>query len=136
MAISGKAMDRAFLNKRFGRFISGHPSDKQKLFLLSLIALLISMILIADLLIPQASLGILYVIPMLLGPLVLRERQTALLALFCAIFSCWGDSSANRVDAALYFLFSFISYLAVAYFMTMLLRNHRMVAPNLQATNK
>jgi two-component system, LuxR family, sensor kinase FixL len=131
MAISGKAMGRAFLDKHVERLIKRH--SRSKFLSLSLIALLVSTILLLDLLIPQASLGILYSIPMLLGAVALPEREIALLALFCAILSWWGDPSASRIDGSLYFFFSFISYLAEAYFVTMLLRNHRLVAANLNA---
>jgi hypothetical protein len=133
MAISGKAMGRAFLDKHLERLFKGPSPSEHKLFLLSVIALLVSTILVSDLLIPKASLGILYTIPMLLGAVKLREREIVLLALFCAILSWWGDPSASRIDGTLYFFFSFISYVAGAYFVTMLLRNHRLVTANLNA---
>jgi two-component system sensor kinase FixL len=126
-------MGRAFLDKHFERLIKRHLTNERKFLPLSLIVLLASTILVVDRLIPQASLGIVYTIPMLLGAISLHERKIALLALFCAILSWWGDPSASRIDGALYFFFSFVSYLAVGYFVAMLLRNHQLVAANLNA---
>jgi two-component system, LuxR family, sensor kinase FixL len=129
-------MCHAFLDKHFGRLIKGHSPNERKVFPLSLIVLLSSTILVLDRLIPQASLGILYTIPMLFGAFSLSDREIAPLALFCAILSWWGDPSASHFDGALYFIFSFVSYLAVAYFVTMLLRNHRLVVANLNAVEQ
>jgi two-component system sensor kinase FixL len=129
-------MGHAFLDKHFERWIKAHSPNERKALTLSLIVLLSSMILVFDHLIPQASLGILYTIPVLLGAVSLHERETDLLALFCAILSWSGDPSASRIDGALYFFFSFVSYLAVAHFVTMLLRNHRLVAANLNAVEQ
>lgn len=129
-------MGHAFLDKHFERLITRHSPHERKVLPLSLIVLLASTILVVDRLIPQASLGILYTIPMLLGAISLPEWEIVPLALFCGILSWWGDPSASRFDGALYFFFSFISYLAVAYFATMLLRNHRLVAANLNAVEQ
>jgi signal transduction histidine kinase len=53
--------------------------------------------------------------------------------LFCAILSWWGAPSASRIDGALYFIFSFISYVCVAYFVTALLRRHSTAIDNLSS---
>jgi two-component system, LuxR family, sensor kinase FixL len=129
-------MGHAFLAKHFERLIKRHSPNEHKFLQFSVIVLLASTILVVDRLIPQASLGILYTVPMLLGAISLREWEIAPLALFCAILSWWGDPSASRIDGALYFFFSFVSYLAVAYFVTMLLRNHRLVTENLNAVEQ
>ena len=129
-------MGQTFLDKHLERVINEQFPNERKLLLLSLVALTVSTILVLDLLVPRASLGILYTIPMLLSAIALPERKIALLAFFCAILSWWGDLAASRIDGILYFSFSFISYLAVAFFVTMLLRNHRLVAANLNAVKQ
>jgi two-component system, LuxR family, sensor kinase FixL len=136
MAISGKAMGHVFLDKHLQRLITKHSSAKGRIVPSLLIVVLVPTILIFDRALPQASLGILYTIPMLFAALVLRMREIALLALICAILSWWGDPSASRIDGTLYFLFSFISYLAEAYFVTMLLRNHQLTIENLNAVKE
>jgi signal transduction histidine kinase len=57
----------------------------------------------------------------------------ALLALVCSLLTLLYDSSASRLDAALYFMFSFISYLCSAFFIAVLFRNHTMVVEHLKA---
>jgi two-component system sensor kinase FixL len=136
MATTGKAMGRSFLDKYLERLIKMHSPYERKLLPLVLIVLLVSTILVCDRLMAQASLGVLYTIPMLLGAIALPGWEIALLALVCAILSWWGDPSASRIDGALYFFFSFISYLAEAYFVTVLLRNQRLVAANLHAVKQ
>lgn len=129
-------MGRGFLDKRLQRLIATHSSTESRVLPLLVIMVLVATILILDRSLPQASLGILYTIPMLLAAVVLCRWQIALLALICAILSWWGDPSASRIDGTLYFLFSFISYLAEAYFVTMLLRNHQLAIENLNAVKE
>jgi hypothetical protein len=131
-----KAMARSFVDRHLQRLIARYSSDQGRFLPLLLIAALIPTILILDRSLQQASLGILYTIPMLLASVSMREREIAVLALFCAILSWWGDPSASRIDGAMYFIFSFISYLCVAYFATTLLRSHRMAIENLNSVEK
>jgi two-component system, LuxR family, sensor kinase FixL len=129
-------MARSFVDRHLQRLIARYSSDQGRFLPLLLIAALIPTILILDRSLQQASLGILYTIPMLLASVSMREREIAVLALFCAILSWWGDPSASRIDGAMYFIFSFISYLCVAYFATTLLRSHRMAIENLNSVEK
>jgi signal transduction histidine kinase/ABC-type uncharacterized transport system substrate-binding protein len=109
------------------RLIVKFSSERGRMLSLLLIVALIPIILVLDLAYERASLGILYIIPMILASVSLRERGIAALALFCAILSWWGDPSASRIDGALYFVFSFISYVGVAYLFAVLLRRHQSV---------
>jgi PAS domain-containing protein len=125
-------MGRTILDsKHLERLLSGHLRSERKFLSVALIALLVSTILGADLLVPQASLGILYTIPMLLAAISLDERGISLVAILCALLSWWGNTSTSHIDGTLYFFFSLISYLAVAFLVATLLRNHRLVAANL-----
>lgn len=123
-------MNRVFLETHLQRLILRSSSVKARSQSLLLIAALVPTILTLDLVIQRASLGILYAIPMVLAAVSMRERQIAALALFCAILSWWGAASASRIDGVLYFIFSFVSYVCVAYFVTGLLRGHRMAVDN------
>jgi two-component system sensor kinase FixL len=129
-------MNRALMDSQLERLIVRYSSGRGRSLQLLLIAVMIPTILIFDRLVPQASLGILYTIPMLLSAVSMSERQIALLALFCAILCWWGDFSASRIDGVLYFIFSFISYVCLAYFVTALLRRHRMAIDNLAAVER
>jgi signal transduction histidine kinase/ABC-type uncharacterized transport system substrate-binding protein len=114
-----------FFSERGGRLLS-----------LLLIVALIPTILVLDLAFQRASLGILYIIPMLLASVLMRERWIIALAVFCAILSWWGAPSASRIDGALYFIFSFISYVGVAHLLIVLLRRHQTAIDNLNSVEQ
>ncbi len=130
------AMNRAFLERHLQRLILRYSSEKGRSLRFLLIAALVPTILALDLVLGRISLGLLYIIPMVLASVSMREGKIAMLALLCAIFSWWGDTSASRIDRALYFIFSFISYVCVAYFVTTLLHSHRMAIDNLNSVEE
>jgi signal transduction histidine kinase len=123
-------MNRALLETHLLRLIVRYFSEKGRSLRFLLIAVLVPTILAIDLVLRRASLGVLYIIPMVLASVSMGDGETTVLALLCAILSWWGYTSASRIDAALYFIFSFISYACVAYFVTGLLRGHRMAIDN------
>ena len=116
-----------FGQRHLKRLIVKLSSERGRLLSLLLIVALIPTNLALDLVFKRASLGILYIIPMVLASVSMRARGIAALALFCAILSWWGAPSVSRIDGALYFIFSFISYVCVAYLLTILLRRHQSV---------
>jgi signal transduction histidine kinase len=136
MQHQGNAMSLIFLDRHLQRLIVRFSSEKRRSLSRLLIAVLVPTILTLDLMLQQVSLGLLYVIPMVLASLSMREGEIVVFALLCAILSWWGDPSASRIDRALYFIFSFISYVGVAYFMTAVLRSHRMAIDNLNSVEK
>src|SRR5690349_3244356 len=58
------------------------------------------------------SLGVLYILPMMLGALALRPAETAALAVLCAFLRFCFDVPSSRTEAWLRFLFASVSYFA------------------------
>src|ERR1700753_2654614 len=69
------------------------------------------------------SLAALYILPMMLGALVLRPVETAVLALLCSYLRYWFDVPGTTADLVLRFVFAALAYLASGLFVTALLRN-------------
>ena len=60
----------------------------------------------------RASLGLFYILPMVMGAVVLAPWQTALLALVCAALRAWFDlPTPPPLELLLRFLFAFLAYL-------------------------
>ena len=129
-------MSRAFLDRPLQWLDSRCSSAQFRPLSLLLIAAFVSIILTTDLVFQRASLAILYIIPMLLAAVSMREGEIAAFALFCAILSWWGAPLTSQIDGVLYFIFSFISYICVAYFVTALWRSHRSAIDNLNAVKE
>jgi hypothetical protein len=55
------------------------------------------------------SLGVMNILPMILGELVLRWRETAALALLCAFLQSRFDVPGTRLEVTLRFVFASIS---------------------------
>jgi hypothetical protein len=62
------------------------------------------------------SLAALYIIPMMLGAIVLRTGETAVLALICALLRARFDVPASPNEAALRFVFAFLAFLCSGLF--------------------
>ncbi len=129
-------MRRTFLDRDLTRSIVKFFSEKGRLLSLLLIVALIAIILVVDLEFERASLGLLYLIPMALASVSMSERAIVPLALFCAILSWWGDPSHSPADGVLYFIFSFISYVGVAYLLIVLLRRHQIAIDHLNSVEE
>jgi two-component system, LuxR family, sensor kinase FixL len=80
---------------------------------------------------PTLSLGVLYILPMMLGALVLRPGETAALAVLCAFLRFCFDVPSSHLEASLRFVFASISYFASALFVIALVRNREMMVANL-----
>jgi two-component system sensor kinase FixL len=78
------------------------------------------------------SLGVLYILPMMLGALVLGRPETAALALFCAFLRSLFDTPSTRLEVVLRFVFASVSYFASGLFVTALVRNRQFVAEHLR----
>jgi signal transduction histidine kinase len=73
----------------------------------------------------RMSLGILYVLPMMLGALVLSPLQILFLATFCsALRSCF-DLPSPYIEMLLRFIFALIAYSACGLFVAALIRNRQ-----------
>jgi signal transduction histidine kinase len=129
-------MRPTFLEKDLNWLRVKFSSGKGRSLSLLLIGALIPAILVLDLAFQRASLGILYMVPMVLASIFMGVREIAALALFCAILSWWGDPSASHIDGVLYFIFSFISYFGVVYLFAAQLRRKEMTIDNLNSVEE
>lgn len=78
------------------------------------------------------SLGVLYILPMMLGALFLRRPETIALAVFCAFLRSRFDTPSTQLEAVLRFVFASVSYFACGLFVTALVRNRQFVAEHLR----
>src|SRR5215472_2232674 len=86
--------------------------------------LLIALIAVADWAIgSRASLGLLYIVPMMLGATILTPWQTALLAAACSFLRSCFDLPSPPVEVVLRFLFAWLAYTCSGVFVTALIRN-------------
>jgi two-component system, LuxR family, sensor kinase FixL len=78
------------------------------------------------------SLGILYMLPMVLGALVLGWLETAALALACAFLRSRFDTPSTELEAVLRFVFASFSYFVCGLFVIALVRNRQFVTEHLR----
>src|SRR6516225_3902761 len=77
------------------------------------------------------SLGVLYILPMMLGGLVARPFQIAALAILCAVLRFLFDVPSRHLEAVLRFVFSSLGYFTSGLFVAMLVRNRELVVDHL-----
>src|SRR5438034_491256 len=76
-----------------------------------IVALLVVMIAWADSGVgDRVSLGVLYILPMMIGALVCGPLETLLLATVCAFLRAWFDTPATDEEAILRFAFALLAY--------------------------
>jgi signal transduction histidine kinase len=71
-----------------------------------------------------ASLATLYIVPMMLGAVVLRPVETAILAIVCSSIRSGFDVPGSTLDLTLRFVFAAVAYFVSGLFVTTLVRNH------------
>jgi two-component system sensor kinase FixL len=71
----------------------------------------------------RASLGVLYILPMMLGAIVLAPWQTTVLALICSSLRSWFDIPSPHIEMLLRFIFASLTYAGSGLFVTALIRN-------------
>lgn len=79
----------------------------------------------------RVSLGVLYILPMMIGAMILNGRETAFLAAVCAFLRAWFDTPASGVEQNLRFVFALMTYFASGMFVRALVRNRRLVVEHL-----
>ncbi len=79
----------------------------------------------------RASLGVFYILPMMLGGIVLKSYETALLAIFCALLRSGFDIPAPPLEVKLRGVFGFLAYVGSGLFVTALIRNRQLVMEHL-----
>jgi two-component system sensor kinase FixL len=77
------------------------------------------------------SLAALYILPMMLGAVVLRPWETAAFAVLCSYLRSWFDVPGSPADLALRFVFAALAYLVSGLFVTALLRNREQAISHL-----
>lgn len=103
--------------------------NARKKNILPLVACLVGIIAAADWRVgTRASLGVLYVLPMMLGSLVLTPVQIVLLAVVCSSLRSAFDLPSPYIEMLLRFIFALISYSACGLVVAALIRNrHRAI---------
>jgi two-component system, LuxR family, sensor kinase FixL len=82
------------------------------------------------------SLGVLYIIPTMLGALVLRPGETAALAIGCALLRARFDVPSSQTEMVLRFIFASLAYFTSGLFVTALARNRELAVENLAKVQK
>ena len=77
------------------------------------------------------SLGILYILPMMLAAVMLRPWETALLAILCAFLRSRFDVPGSKTEVVLRFAFASASYFASGLFVNGLVRSRRLMGEHL-----
>ena len=72
------------------------------------------------------SLAPVYILPMMLGAIVMQPYETAALAIVGSFLRAWFDTPASRTEVILRFVFAFLGYFASALFVTALVRNREL----------
>jgi len=110
----------ALLNVRKGR-------------LLPFVAGLVVLIAVADHAVGnRMSLGVLYVLPMMLGSVALTPVQIVLLSTLCSSLRSWFDLPSPYIEMVLRFVFALISYSACGLVVAALVRNRQVAIEHLQ----
>lgn len=84
----------------------------------------------------RASLGLLYILPMMLGAVVLPRSATVALALICAALRSWFDVPSPPVEAVLRSVFGFLTYMVCGLFVAALIRNRELALEHLARIEK
>jgi two-component system sensor kinase FixL len=80
----------------------------------------------------RASLGVFYIIPMMIGAIVLTPIETVALAIICSFLRSWFDIPSPPVEVMLRFVFAFLAYTGSGLFVTALIRNRELVVEHLR----
>jgi len=79
----------------------------------------------------SVSLGVLYILPMMLGAVVLRPWETAALAVLCSLLRSTFDTPGSHAEIILRFAFATLAYFSSGLFVTALVRNRQLVVEHL-----
>ncbi len=79
----------------------------------------------------RVSLGVLYMLPIMIGATLLNWRETAVLAGVCAFMRAWFDTPASALEQTLRFVFALLAYFVSGMFVRALVQNRRLVVEHL-----
>ena len=112
--------------------VTGFFLKADKAQALSTTAAMIAVIALSDWAIgARASLGLLYILPMMMGATVLSPWQTAALALGCSALRSQFDLPSPPLETVLRFAFAFLAYTLSGLFVTALIRTRELVVDHL-----
>ena len=112
----------AYLESVISRFLRW-PRTK----VLIAVAAIIACIAVADWAVgTRFSLGLLYMLPMMLAAIVLAPWQTAILALMCSLLRLLFDLPSPPIEVVLRFIFASLAYTGAGLFVTALIRNREL----------
>jgi two-component system sensor kinase FixL len=77
------------------------------------------------------SLAAVYILPMMVGAVVLKPWETACFAIACSFLRSWFDVPGTPADLVLRFIFATMAYLLSGLFVAALVRNHQQTARHL-----
>jgi len=80
----------------------------------------------------NVSLAVLYIVPMMLGAVVLRPAQIILLAAACSYLRSLFDTPGSNAELALRFVFALLAYTLSGLLVSGLVRNHELVRNHLR----
>ena len=80
----------------------------------------------------NVSLAVLYIVPMMLGAVVLRPAQIVLLAAACSYLRSLFDTPGSNAELALRFVFALLAYTLSGLLVSGLVRNHELVRNHLR----
>jgi two-component system sensor kinase FixL len=72
------------------------------------------------------SLGLLYMLPMMLAATVLARWQTLVLAVVCSLLRLWFDVPSSPIEVVLRFIFAALAYIGAGLFVTALIRSREL----------
>lgn len=105
--------------------------------LLAVTIAMIALIAIADWLIGnRASLGGLYIVPMVLGAIVMSPAEAIILSIICSALRSWFDIPSSPLEAMLRSVFAFLAYAGSALLVTALMRNRQLMLEHLTQVRK
>jgi two-component system sensor kinase FixL len=105
--------------------------------LLPFVAGLVILIAVADWSVGnQMSLGVLYVLPMMLGSVVLSPVEIVLLSILCSSLRSWFDLPSPYIEMLLRFVFALIAYSACGLVVAALIRNRQATIEHLNKMNR
>ncbi len=103
-----------------------------KIKILATTAILVALTALVDWLVGRnVSLALLYIVPMMLGAVVLRPGEIVFLAVLCSFLRACFDTPGSPAELALRFVFAVLAYIVSGLFVSGLVRTHELVRHHL-----
>ena len=126
--VTGRELGLHALEQRHAWLTTAH--------LATLTAILLVAVAAADWLVGHVSLGVLYIIPMVVASLFLEPLELAGMAILCAFLRSRFDYPGSSVEVVLRFIFAAVSYWVAGAFVSSLVENRRMMSNHLHRLHR